>query len=69
MRIPYYEVYLMQGMCSQTLKKCKRRDAAIRFAEAYAQKHGVKPHILEVVAEVNSFKEFDDIIKIYSKRK
>lgn len=63
MKIPYYEVYLMQGMSSQTLKKCKRRDTAIRFAEAYAQKHGVKPSIVEVVAETGSIKEFDEIIK------
>lgn len=63
MKIPYYIVYLMKGMSSQTLRQCKRRDTAIRYAEAYGQKHGIKPHIVEVVAEVKSFTEFDDIIK------
>lgn len=63
MKIPYYIVYLMQGMASKTLKQCKRRDTAIRYAEAYGQKHGIKPRIVEVVAEVKSIKEFDEIIK------
>lgn len=63
MNTPYYIVYLMEGMASKTLKKYKKRETAIRYAETYGQKHGIKPHIAEVVAEVKSYKEFEDIIK------
>ena len=50
MKTPYYEVYLIKGMSSQTLKKCKRKDTAIRYVETYGQKHGVKPMVGQVVA-------------------
>lgn len=51
MRTPYYEVYLMQGMCSQTLKKCKRKETAENFAKKYEAKYGIKPMITVVASE------------------
>ena len=50
MKTPYYEVYLIKGMSNETLKKCKRKETADKFAKEYEMKHGVKPMVGKVVA-------------------
>lgn len=61
MKTPYYEVYLIKGMSNQTLKKCKRKEIADRFAKEYKTKHGVKPMVGKVVA--SGWEEINKLMK------
>ena len=61
MKTPYYEIYLIKGMSSQTLKNCKRKETAERFAKEYEAKHGVKPMVGKVVA--SGWEEINKLMK------
>ena len=63
MKKAYYEVYLIKGMSSQTLKKCKRKKTAERFAKEYEAKYGIRPIIGEVVNKVIA-KDWYEVTKI-----